>query len=191
MTVGDIREELEKQSFIISGPDGRFRTWSPAWKSWEWFELPKDLKKVFKDFSKKENFIDVIYEMILDSDDEESVDFFINKVLTYEANSNLGSLYNEKEVLHFASEDTVDGFWVKTPLRITGKESMYLYEGDEEKKRRKLISASNLNKWLKFHPCQRVYMDLFNEYLITEFTKEEKEAFRKIESIKLYDKEKN
>lgn len=138
MTVGDIREELEKQSFI-----------------------------------------------------RESVDFFINKVLTYEANSNLGSLYNEREALHFCSEDTVDGFWVKTPLRITGKESMYLYEGDEEKKRRKLISASNLNKWLKFHPCQRVYMDLFNEYLITEFTKEEKEAFMKIESIKLYDKEKN
>ena len=34
-------------------------------------------------------------------------------------------------------------------------------------------------------------MDLFNEYLITEFTKEEKEAFRKIESIKLYDKDNN
>lgn len=189
MTVGDIREELEKQPFIIKGPDGRFRTWSPAWKSWEWFELPKDLKKVFKVFSKKENFIDVIYEMILDSDDRETVDFFINKVLTFEANSNLGSLYNEKETLHFASEDTVDGFWVKTPLRIVGKESI-IYYGSEEDKKRKLISTSNLNKWLKFHPCQRVYMDAFNEYLAAEFDKEEKEIFRKIETIKLYDKEK-
>ena len=33
-------------------------------------------------------------------------------------------------------------------------------------------------------------MDAFNEYLAAEFGKEEKEIFRKIETIKLYDKEK-
>ena len=84
MTVGEIREILENSKdpvYVIQGEDYRFRTYNPIGMSTPWDKLPNALKIIFADFHDRTFFIDCLYEVILDSDDDEPLDeFTIHKV---------------------------------------------------------------------------------------------------------------
>lgn len=192
MTVGEIRETLENSKnpvFIIEGKDKRFRTYMPSWQGNNWGDLPEDLKKVFSAFSDRPNFIDCLYEIILESEDGEDSENLINKIKIMENNSNLGSLYIPNEKIYFCS-DYPNDFWARYPLRFYNNKTVEVLFKTEQKKK-ELISPKNLKKWLKFHPCQRVYLDLYNEDTLNmDFDEEEKKELYKYEVISLYDDEK-
>ena len=185
MTVGKVREMLENSKepvYVIQGEDYRFRTYNPIGMSTPWDKLPNALKIIFADFSNRSFFVDCLYEVILDSDDDEPLDEFISRLHLMENNCNLGCLYKPNEPLYFYSA-SVDDFWFRYPLRIVGEKDRKIYNDE------KLIAISNLDKWLKFHPCQRIYLDEYNIDSIKDLTPEETEALSKVETIALYEDE--
>ncbi len=192
MTVGDVRDFLESSTepvYIISGPDKRFRTYMMHWTQNRWEELPNALKIIFAEFHDRENFIDCLYELILDSDDDEPIEQFITRIKIMENNCNLGNLFDPTQELHFEI-GVIDDFWYRTPLRIVPKEDLIFFKEDDRKSR--LVSASNLKKWLEWHPCQRVYMTDGNLYILNEdLTDVQKRILSKCETIALYDEEKH